>query len=74
MPNSCTVRLVPGSALIGLGPDWSHAKSRNVAIVALVFISEVLAMGSYPIWSRSVANGDWLPYAIGIAVSSSGST
>ena len=24
-------------------------------------------MGSYPIWSSSVTNGDWLPYAIGLA-------
>ena len=42
-------------------------KSGTVAIVALVFISEVLAIGSYPIWSSSVTSSDWLPYVIGLA-------
>ena len=42
-------------------------KSGTVAIVALVFISEVLAIGSYSIWSSSVTSSDWLPYAIGLA-------
>ena len=35
-------------------------KSRTVAIVALVFISEVLALGSYVIWAREQTSGEWL--------------
>ncbi len=38
-------------------------KSRTVAIVALVFIAEVLALGSYVLWVREQSSSEWLTVA-----------
>ena len=41
--------------------------SRNVAIVVLVFFSEVLALGSYVLWVREQSSSEWLPIAAMLA-------
>jgi len=40
---------------------------RSVAVVGLVLASEVLAIASFPIWSLSVSDGEWLPFVVGSA-------
>ena len=39
-------------------------KSWTVGAAVLVFISEILAIGSFGIWAHSVTDKSWVPYAL----------